>query len=95
MGPGARHGTMNDHFGHWNWVKLTRLGEMFFSVFDGNVLIVVFRDIAEKTIEDGRRGALRPQGGTKGFHTRAGGRLQKLAQGYQGVGGGSIKAGKG
>lgn len=27
MGPGARHGTMNDHFGHWNWVKLTRLGE--------------------------------------------------------------------
>lgn len=27
MGPGARHGTINDHFGHWNWIKLTRLGE--------------------------------------------------------------------
>ena len=27
MGPGTRHGTINDHFGHWNWVKLTRLGE--------------------------------------------------------------------
>lgn len=27
MGPGSRHGTINDHFGHWNWTKLTRLGE--------------------------------------------------------------------
>ncbi|KAJ3791733.1 hypothetical protein GGU11DRAFT_644407, partial [Lentinula aff. detonsa] len=26
MGPGSQHGTMNDHFGHWNWVKLTGLG---------------------------------------------------------------------
>ncbi|KAJ3816542.1 hypothetical protein F5880DRAFT_1626477 [Lentinula raphanica] len=26
MGPGSRHGTMNDHFGHWNWVKLIGLG---------------------------------------------------------------------
>ncbi|KAJ3722201.1 hypothetical protein C8R42DRAFT_720583 [Lentinula raphanica] len=25
MGPGSRHGTMNDHFGHWNWVKLIGL----------------------------------------------------------------------
>ncbi|KAJ3817509.1 hypothetical protein F5880DRAFT_1626284 [Lentinula raphanica] len=28
MGPGSRHGTMNDHFGHWNWVKLTGLGSL-------------------------------------------------------------------
>ncbi|KAJ3734621.1 hypothetical protein DFJ43DRAFT_1130773 [Lentinula guzmanii] len=28
MGPGSRHGTMNDHFGHWNWVKLTGLGTL-------------------------------------------------------------------
>lgn len=34
MGPGARHGTMNDHFGHWNWVKLTRLGQSH--MFGGN-----------------------------------------------------------
>lgn len=26
MGPGSRHGTMNDHFGNWNWMKLTGLG---------------------------------------------------------------------
>ncbi|KAE9397164.1 hypothetical protein BT96DRAFT_957972 [Gymnopus androsaceus JB14] len=26
MGPGSRHGTMNNHFGHWNWIKLTGLG---------------------------------------------------------------------
>ncbi|KAJ3737923.1 hypothetical protein EV360DRAFT_58604, partial [Lentinula raphanica] len=26
MGPGSRHGTMNDHFGHWNWIKLTGIG---------------------------------------------------------------------
>ncbi|KAJ3730319.1 hypothetical protein C8R42DRAFT_693124 [Lentinula raphanica] len=26
MGPGSRHGTINDHFGHWNWVKLIGLG---------------------------------------------------------------------
>ncbi|KAJ3817326.1 hypothetical protein F5880DRAFT_1493129, partial [Lentinula raphanica] len=28
MGPGSRHGTMNDHFGHWNWVKLIGLGSL-------------------------------------------------------------------
>ncbi|KAJ3964901.1 hypothetical protein EV361DRAFT_975512 [Lentinula raphanica] len=28
MGPGLRHGTMNDHFGHWNWVKLIGLGAL-------------------------------------------------------------------
>ncbi|KAJ3727940.1 hypothetical protein C8R42DRAFT_572663, partial [Lentinula raphanica] len=28
MGPGSRHGTMNDHFGHWNWVKLIGLGAL-------------------------------------------------------------------
>ncbi|KAJ3709697.1 hypothetical protein C8R42DRAFT_598178 [Lentinula raphanica] len=28
MGPGSRHGTMNDHFGHWNWVKLTGIGSL-------------------------------------------------------------------
>ncbi|KAJ3738064.1 hypothetical protein EV360DRAFT_58474, partial [Lentinula raphanica] len=31
MGPGSRHGTMNDHFGHWNWVKLIGLGMFKFS----------------------------------------------------------------
>ncbi|KAJ3817807.1 hypothetical protein F5880DRAFT_1617949 [Lentinula raphanica] len=30
MGPGSRHGTMNDHFGHWNWVKMTGLGSLLF-----------------------------------------------------------------
>ncbi|KAJ3833604.1 hypothetical protein F5878DRAFT_645810 [Lentinula raphanica] len=28
MGPGSRHGTMNDHFGHWNWVKLIGIGSL-------------------------------------------------------------------
>ncbi|KAE9397045.1 hypothetical protein BT96DRAFT_823805, partial [Gymnopus androsaceus JB14] len=28
MGPGSRHGTMNDHFGNWNWIKLTGLGHL-------------------------------------------------------------------
>ncbi|KAE9382655.1 hypothetical protein BT96DRAFT_1010262 [Gymnopus androsaceus JB14] len=28
MGPGARHGMMNNHFGHWNWGKLTGLGTL-------------------------------------------------------------------
>ncbi|KAJ3751974.1 hypothetical protein EV360DRAFT_75765 [Lentinula raphanica] len=28
MGPGSRHRTMNDHFGHWNWVKLIGLGAL-------------------------------------------------------------------
>lgn len=33
MGPGSRHGTMNDHFGHWNWGKLTGLGLLSFDLF--------------------------------------------------------------
>ncbi|KAE9384818.1 hypothetical protein BT96DRAFT_841681, partial [Gymnopus androsaceus JB14] len=32
MGPGSRHGTMNDHFGSWNWMKLTGLGTSFLSM---------------------------------------------------------------
>ncbi|KAF8163893.1 hypothetical protein K438DRAFT_1985004 [Mycena galopus ATCC 62051] len=28
MGPGARHDTINDHWGHWNWQKLVGLAEM-------------------------------------------------------------------
>jgi hypothetical protein len=26
MGPGGRHDTLNDHWGHWNWQKLIGLG---------------------------------------------------------------------
>jgi hypothetical protein len=26
MGPGARHDTVDDHWGHWNWQKLISLG---------------------------------------------------------------------
>jgi hypothetical protein len=26
MGPGARHDTIDDHWGHWNWQKLVSLG---------------------------------------------------------------------
>ncbi|KIK63357.1 hypothetical protein GYMLUDRAFT_57583 [Collybiopsis luxurians FD-317 M1] len=25
MGPGSQHGTMNNHFSHWNWIKLVGL----------------------------------------------------------------------
>ncbi|KAK7461260.1 hypothetical protein VKT23_008435 [Stygiomarasmius scandens] len=28
MGPGSRHDTMDDHWGHWNWVKLVGLGNL-------------------------------------------------------------------
>jgi hypothetical protein len=28
MGPGARHDTLDDHWGHWNWQKLVGLGEL-------------------------------------------------------------------
>ncbi|KAJ7887328.1 hypothetical protein B0H14DRAFT_3082097 [Mycena olivaceomarginata] len=28
MGPGARHDTIDDHWGHWNWQKLISLAEM-------------------------------------------------------------------
>ncbi|KAJ7745627.1 hypothetical protein B0H14DRAFT_3514464 [Mycena olivaceomarginata] len=28
MGPGVRHDTINDHWGHWNWQKLISLAEM-------------------------------------------------------------------
>ncbi|KAJ7435097.1 hypothetical protein B0H11DRAFT_1937910 [Mycena galericulata] len=27
MGPGARHDTVDDHWGHWNWQKIVRLAE--------------------------------------------------------------------
>ncbi|KAJ7352108.1 hypothetical protein DFH08DRAFT_956919 [Mycena albidolilacea] len=27
MGPGARHDTIDDHWGHWNWQKLVSLGD--------------------------------------------------------------------
>lgn len=27
MGPGSRHDTLDDHFGDWNWKKLTGLGQ--------------------------------------------------------------------
>lgn len=29
MGPGARHDTIDDHWGFWNWVKLISLGEFY------------------------------------------------------------------
>jgi hypothetical protein len=28
MGPGARHDTLDDHWGHWNWQKLIGLREL-------------------------------------------------------------------
>ncbi|KAJ7871245.1 hypothetical protein B0H14DRAFT_2257556, partial [Mycena olivaceomarginata] len=28
MGPGARHDTLDDHWGHWNWRELVGLGEL-------------------------------------------------------------------
>ncbi|KAF8210729.1 hypothetical protein K438DRAFT_1570057 [Mycena galopus ATCC 62051] len=28
MGPGARHDTLDDHWGHWNWQKLVGLGDL-------------------------------------------------------------------
>ncbi|KAJ7787465.1 hypothetical protein B0H14DRAFT_2399414 [Mycena olivaceomarginata] len=28
MGPGSRHDTLDDHWGHWNWEKLTGLGAL-------------------------------------------------------------------
>ncbi|THU87804.1 hypothetical protein K435DRAFT_866944 [Dendrothele bispora CBS 962.96] len=28
MGPGSRHDTLDDHWGHWNWVKLIGLGPL-------------------------------------------------------------------
>ncbi|KAJ7846838.1 hypothetical protein B0H14DRAFT_2583881 [Mycena olivaceomarginata] len=28
MGPGSRHDTLNDHWGHWNWQKLVGLGDL-------------------------------------------------------------------
>ncbi|EEC00016.1 hypothetical protein MPER_00146, partial [Moniliophthora perniciosa FA553] len=28
MGPGSRHDTLDDHWGHWNWKKLTGLGAL-------------------------------------------------------------------
>ncbi|THV00682.1 hypothetical protein K435DRAFT_656708 [Dendrothele bispora CBS 962.96] len=28
MGPGSRHDTLDDHWGHWNWVKLIGLGSL-------------------------------------------------------------------
>jgi hypothetical protein len=28
MGPGARHDTLDDHWGHWNWQKLIGLGAL-------------------------------------------------------------------
>jgi hypothetical protein len=28
MGPGARHDTLDNHWGHWNWRKLVGLGEL-------------------------------------------------------------------
>ncbi|THU93123.1 hypothetical protein K435DRAFT_861819 [Dendrothele bispora CBS 962.96] len=28
MGPGSRHDTMDDHWGHWNWCKLINLGTL-------------------------------------------------------------------
>ncbi|KAG2106954.1 uncharacterized protein F5147DRAFT_746092 [Suillus discolor] len=32
MGPGTRRDTLDDHFGDWNWKKITALGERFSSV---------------------------------------------------------------
>ncbi|KAF8182182.1 hypothetical protein K438DRAFT_1600936, partial [Mycena galopus ATCC 62051] len=28
MGPGSRHNTLDDHWGHWNWQKLIGLGDL-------------------------------------------------------------------
>jgi hypothetical protein len=28
MGPGSRHDTLDDHWGHWNWQKLVGLGAL-------------------------------------------------------------------
>ncbi|KAJ6447493.1 hypothetical protein C8R47DRAFT_938422, partial [Mycena vitilis] len=28
MGPGARHDTLDDHWGHWNWGKFIGLGAL-------------------------------------------------------------------
>ncbi|KAK7038932.1 hypothetical protein VNI00_010323 [Paramarasmius palmivorus] len=30
MGPGHRRDTLDDHFGHWNWMKTVRLGQLLF-----------------------------------------------------------------
>lgn len=31
MGPGSRHDTLDDHWSHWNWQKLVKLGGFSFS----------------------------------------------------------------
>ncbi|TFK61246.1 hypothetical protein BDN72DRAFT_778454, partial [Pluteus cervinus] len=34
MGPGARHDTLNDHFGDWNWRKTYQMGQFeFFNLY--------------------------------------------------------------
>lgn len=32
MGPGSRRDTLDDHFGDWNWKKVTMFGEFFLSL---------------------------------------------------------------
>ena len=32
MGPGSRRDTIDDSFGHWNWAKVTELGECFIQI---------------------------------------------------------------
>lgn len=55
MGPGARHDTMNDHFGHWNWGKLIGLGGLHHRVL--RIILILFnnRTSTTQTVEDGHR----------------------------------------
>ncbi|KAJ3817611.1 hypothetical protein F5880DRAFT_1492633, partial [Lentinula raphanica] len=34
MGPGNRHEVLDDHFGHWNWRGICRLGELLLKRYD-------------------------------------------------------------
>ncbi|KAJ3764740.1 hypothetical protein FB446DRAFT_795781, partial [Lentinula raphanica] len=34
MGPGNRHEVLDDHFGHWNWRAICRLGELLLKRYD-------------------------------------------------------------
>ncbi|KAJ3964320.1 hypothetical protein EV361DRAFT_70089 [Lentinula raphanica] len=51
MGPGNRHEVLDDHFGHWNWRGICRLGELLLKRYDE---ALEQREIHTKSLEQFR-----------------------------------------
>ncbi|KAJ3725420.1 hypothetical protein C8R42DRAFT_718938 [Lentinula raphanica] len=51
MGPGNRHEVLDDHFGHWNWRGICRLGELLQKRYDN---ALEERDVHNKALEQFR-----------------------------------------